>query len=237
MAVLLWLTPLFYYLPYATLAAVVMVGVLGLLDFKEMRRVWVVSRNEGLVTLCTFFMTLILAPKLAHAVLFGILLSLGVYLYETMRPRFRELIRNGEGDLIEIPEDSDVETCYLISIVRFNGSLYFANVSYFEQEILKLITAKQKLRYIILDCVSINKLDASGLESLRSICARLEEAGIELWFTRVRPPVLAVLKRGGLYDQLGSQSFYKNNEEVIAKLSGHLGAKHMGTCPLANRKS
>jgi SulP family sulfate permease len=235
MVVLLWLTPLFYYLPYATLAAVVMVGVLGLLDVKEMWRVWMVSRSEGIVTLSTFLMTIVLAPKLAHAVIFGILFSLAVYLYETMRPRFKELIRNAEGDLVEISGENVAESCYLISIVRFNGSLYFANVSYFEQEILKLISAKQKLRYIILDCVSINKLDASGLESLRSLCIRLEEAGMELWFTRVRPPVFNVLKRGGLYEQLGPHHFYKNNEEAIVKLTDYLGAKHMNTCPLARK--
>ncbi|AHE68321.1 SulP family inorganic anion transporter [Legionella oakridgensis] len=236
MVVLLWLTPFFYYLPYATLAVVIMVGVLGLLDIKEMWNVWKVSRKEGIVVLLTFLLTLLLAPRLAYAVLLGMLLSLGFYLYETMRPRFSELTRNEEGDIVEVSEGDTNDTCYLISLVRLNGSLYFANAAYFEEKILKLISAKQKLRYIILDCVSINQLDATGLEVLRSICSRLEEGGLELWFTRVRRPVLNVLKRGGLFAQLGEHHFYKNNEEALAKLAGHLGAKHMNTCPLAVRK-
>ncbi|WP_133127622.1 SulP family inorganic anion transporter [Legionella nagasakiensis] len=236
MTVLLWFTPLFYYLPYATLAVVIMVGVLGLLDVKEMWRVWNVSRKEGVVVLVTFLLTLVLAPRLAYAVLLSMLLSLGLYLYETMRPRFTELTRNEEGELVEVSEEDEQETCYLISLVRLNGSLYFANAAYFEEKILKLISAKQKLRYIILDCVSINQLDASGLETLRSVCSRLQEGGLELWFTRVRRPVLTVLKRGGLFDQLGEHHFYKNNEEALAKLTESLGAKHMNTCPLALRK-
>jgi len=233
MVVLLWLTPLFYYLPYATLAVVIMIGVLGLLDIREIWRVWKVSRNEGLVVLATFFLTMFLAPRLAHAMVLGMLLSLGVYLYETMRPRFTELTRNDEGDLAESSHDDPDNSCYLISLVRFNGSLYFANVSYFEEKILNLISAKQKLRYIILDCGSINKLDASGLETLRSVCSRLEDAGLELWFTRVRQPVLTILKRGGLFDQLGEHHFYKNNEQALATLAEHLGTKHMKTCPLS----
>lgn len=235
MAVLLWLTPLFYHLPYSTLAALIMVGVLSLVDFKKMWNIWTISRQEGLVSLATFILTLALAPSLAIAVLLGIALSLGVYLYETMRPRFTELTRNPDGELVEVTEDSELDTCYLISLVRFNGSLYFANAAYFEEKILKLISAKQKLHYIILDCVSINKLDASGLETLRSICSRLEDAGIELWFTRLRHPVLAALKSGGLYEQLGEHHFYKNNEQALAKLAEHLGAKHMNTCPLATK--
>lgn len=233
MIVLLWLTPLFYYLPYATLAAVIMVGALGLLDIKEMLRIWRVSRYEGMVAVATFLLTLVLAPRLAHAVLLGTLLALGAYLYETMRPRFTELTRNAEGELVEVGEEHSEKTCYLISLLRFNGSLYFANAAYFEDKILKLISEKQKLRYIILDCVSMNKLDASGLQTLQSVSERLEEGGIELWFTRVRQPVLAVLRRGGLYHVLGAHHFYKNNEQALQKLAEHLGDKHMKTCPLA----
>ena len=236
MVVLLWFTSLFYYLPYATLAAVIMVGVLGLIDIKEMRRVWQVSRHEGIVSLLTFFMTLFLAPHLAHAVILGMLLSLGVYLYETMRPRFNEIVRMAEGRGVEISEDLHYETCDLIRLVRFGGSLYFANISYFEDKILQLITAKQKLRYIILDCVGINKLDASGLEVLYSLCSRLEEVGIQMWFTRVRHPVFSVLKRGGFFEHLGAHHFEQTNDQALSKIMASLGTKHTHACHLINVK-
>ncbi|WP_133129905.1 SulP family inorganic anion transporter [Legionella yabuuchiae] len=233
MVVLLWLTPLFYYLPYATLGVIIMVGVLSLLDIKEMWRVWKISRNEGIVALTTFIMALVLAPRIAFAVMIGILLSLVFYLYETMRPKLSELIRDEHGELVEVTDSDAGKTCYLISILRFNGPLYFANAAYFEHKVLELISVKQKLRYIILDCVSLNQLDATGVETLRSVSERLEEAGIELWFTRVRRPVMRLLKRSGLVKKLGPHHFYKNNEIALAKLSEHLGPKHMNTCPLA----
>lgn len=236
MLVLLWLTPLFYYLPFATLGVVILVSVLSLLDVKEMWRVWKISRSEGLIALTTFIMALALAPRIAYAVVIGMLLSLGIYLYETMRPRFSELTRNKKGELVEIGKTDSLETCYLISLVRFHGTLYFANADYFENKILKLIHKKQKLRYIILDCFSINRLDATGADTLRSVYERLEDAGIELWFTRVRRPVMTVLERGGLVDKLGGDYFYKDNETALKRLAGHLGAKHMKTCPLAKKK-
>ncbi len=232
MVVLLWFTRLFYYLPYATLAAVIIVGVLGLIDVKEMRQVWQVSRSEGTVSLLTFLLTLLLAPHLAHAVILGMLLSLGVYLYETMRPRFNELARNADGSWVEIGEDDRYKTCDLVSLVRFGGSLYFANVSYFEEKILRLITTNKQLRYIILDCVGINKLDASGLETLYHLCKRLEDVNIQLWLTRVREPVFEVLKRGGLFDYLGEGRFYKSNEQALDKIIALLGKEHVHTCHL-----
>ena len=236
MVVLLWFTSLFYYLPYATLAAVIIVGVLGLIDVKEMRRVWRVSRNEGIVSLLTFLMTLCLAPHLAHAVILGMLLSLGLYLYETMRPRFSELEHNADGSWVEIGKDDHYKRCDKVSLVRFGGSLYFANVSYFEEKILQLISTEKKLKYIVLDCVGINKLDASGLEILYSLCLRLEEIGIQLWFTRVRQPVFAVLTRGGLLEHLGERHFYKTNEQALTQIMKNLGAEHAHSCHLLTKE-
>ncbi|QBR83122.1 STAS domain-containing protein [Legionella israelensis] len=233
MLVLLWLTPLFYYLPIATLAVVIIIAALGLLNFKEMIKIYRVDIKEGVVTLTTFILTLILAPKLEYAILLGMLISLGVYLNESRKPRFNELTRNEAGDLVEAsPEE---ETCYLISLIRFGGSLYFANASYFEDKILKLIKEKPKSRYIIVDCVSINNIDASGVETLRNLYQRLDEAGIELWFTRLRQPVLRALENGGLVELLGQHHFHKNNEVALNLLSEYLGAKHMNTCPLAKK--
>jgi len=236
MVVLLWLTPLFYYVPYATLAAVIMVGMLGLIDFKEMRRVGRVSRNEGIISWLTFLLTLLLAPSIAHAVLLGMLMSLGLYLYETMRPRFNEVVCDEDGSWIEMAEDASYKPCDLISLVRFGGSLYFANVSYFEANILRLITSKQNLRYILLDCVGINKLDASGLEILFSLSMRLDEVGIQLWFTRLRQPVFTILKRGGFVEHLGEDHFYKNNEQALDKMRLLLDKKHAHECHLMHAK-
>ena len=233
MLVLLWFTPLFYYLPISTLAAVIMYTIFKLLNIKAIIRAFRVSLHEGWVASLTFIMTLLLAPRIEIAVILGILMSLIVYLNDTRRPKFTEIIRNQKGELVDADHsNTDDQYCYLISLIRVGGSLYFANASYFEERILQLITQRPKLRYIIVDCISINKIDASGLEALVKVAEHLEQAGIELWFTRVRVNVMHVLKRGALAQRLGKERFYKNNEQALSRLSEHLGPKHINQCPL-----
>ena len=237
MIVLLWLTPLFYYLPYATLGVIIMVGVLSLLDLGEIWRIWRINQNEGIIALITFLMALALAPRIAYAVVVGMLLSLGVHLYQSMRPRISELSRNEHGQLVEMTKTKQYESCYLISLIRLHGTMYFANSDYFENKILDLVQNKQKLRYIILDCFSINRLDSTGVKTLKRISEKLEDAGIEIWFTRVRSTVLKTMVRSGFFDELGKHHFYKDTERALAILSDHLGQKHMKTCPLAKPKT
>lgn len=232
MMVLLWFTSLFYYLPYATLAVVVMVGVLGLLNLQEMVRVWRISRKEGFVSLVTFLLTLLLAPHVAYAVALGMVLSLSFYLYETMRPKLYELVRDSDGNWKELDEEMSKYSCPLISFIRFNGALYFANAAYFENYVSALVAKKRKLRYLILDCSHINHLDATGLDSIRYLYQYLAEMGVDLWFTRVRKGVLAALDRGGLIAHLGEGCFSLNNYQVLNTLAEHVSNKHKSTCPL-----
>ncbi|MCC5791385.1 MAG: SulP family inorganic anion transporter [Legionellaceae bacterium] len=233
MLVLLWFTPLFYYLPIPTLAAIIMYTIFKISDFSAIARAFRINRNEGWVALSTFILTLVLAPRIELAVLLGVLMSLIVYLNETMRPRFCEMIRNDKGELVDADRHMAAEHfCYLVSLVRLGGSLYFANASYFEERILQLIVKWPKVRYIIVDCVSVNTIDASGLEALTNVTRQLEEAGIELWFTRLRQPVMAALRRGSLVERFGPHHFYRSNEEALRYLSEYLGNKHVKNCPL-----
>lgn len=226
MIILLWLTPLFYYLPYATLAAVIMVGVVTLLDIKEFRRIFQVNRREGLVALGTLFLTVALAPRVANAIALGVVLSLGVTLYETMRPKIRILTQSEAGDLVEV-EDGTKQNPYF-SIIRFYGSLFFVDAAYFEEQILKLITAKPRLKFIILDCSRINKIDTTGAEAIRNIGFYLEEAGITLYFTRVRSSVLEVLHAANILNQDFATRVYKDNEEAIAHTQSNTNAYLQG---------
>ena len=232
MMVLAWCTSFFYYLPYATLAAIIILGMIKLIDLKEVIRIWHISYKEGMVSILTFILTLFLAPSLPYALILGMLLSLGVYLYETMRPRFNELVRVDTRQFSEIGQEEVYPRCSLVSLVRFGGSLYFANVSYFESHLLRLINKNKKLRYILLDCVSINKLDATGLETLFTLFLRLEELGIQLCFSRVRAQVFDVLKRGGMIEKLGAHHFYKNNEQALEQILSSLGEDHTHQCHL-----
>ncbi|MDP2707271.1 MAG: SulP family inorganic anion transporter, partial [Burkholderiales bacterium] len=122
---LLWLTPLLYHLPQATLAAVIMMAVVGLINIKAIQHAWKAHRQDGVVAVVTFVLTLAFAPHLDKGILIGAGLALILYLYRTMQPRVAVLARHADGTLRDA-EVFSLKTCDEIAVVRFDGSLYFA---------------------------------------------------------------------------------------------------------------
>lgn len=149
-ATLLFFTPLLYHVPQTTLAAVIMVAVIGLLSVRVFKRTWLVQPQDGVVAIVTFVLTLMFAPHLDRAMIVGILLSLGLFLYRTMRPRVAVLSRHPDGSLRDA-EIHGLQTCPNISVIRFDGSLYFSNTSYFEDTVIRKLATKPELRLVIVD--------------------------------------------------------------------------------------
>ncbi len=228
---LLWLTPLLYHLPQATLAAVIMMAVLGLINVKAFKHTWQANRNDGIVAIVTFALTLAFAPHLDKGILIGIGLALILYLYRTMKPRIAVLARHPDGTLRDA-ELFGLETCDDISMVRFDGSLYFANTSYFEEKVQERVATKPDLKYIIVVGEGINEIDATGEEMLANLTERLQNAEIELLFTGLKKQVLDVFVRTGLYDQLGAERFFRTEDMALDYVWKKLGNHHEVDCPL-----
>ena len=228
---LLWLTPLLYHLPQATLAAVIMMAVIGLVNIKALRRTWKVQRNDGVVAITTFILTLVFAPHLEWAIVIGVLLSLGMVLYRTMRPRVAELSRHPDGSLRDAYAYG-LKTCEQICVLRFEGSLYFANISFFEDKVMQAMAEKPELRYFIVDGVSINNVDSTGAEMLEAVTERLYEAGVQVLFSRVKQQAMRILKRGGFIERVGEERFFRNNELALDAIYETLGSDHAADCPL-----
>ncbi len=222
---------IFYYLPKATLAAIIIVSVIGLINFKSMLNIFRVSRNEGLLSIFTFIATLLLAPRIDYAILLGVLVSLVNYLNEGMKPKLVELVLQGSDEWGE--QKTEQSLCYLISMVRFGGSLYFANAAYFSDRLLDLVSKRPKLKYIIIDCIRINQIDASGLQALESMVTQLDEIGVEVWFVRMSQSVQSVVKHSSCQLLTKETVFFRTLPAAIKKLSEYLGPKHMSTCPLS----
>jgi SulP family sulfate permease len=133
---LLWLTPLLYHLPQATLAAVIIMAVINLVKIEPIKHAWKVQRHDAAVAIITFMLTIIWAPHLDKGIMVGVLLSLALFLYRSMAPRIAVLSRDPDGSLRDA-EVRKLQTCRNISLIRFDGSLYFANTGYFEDKILE----------------------------------------------------------------------------------------------------
>ena len=230
---LLWFTPLLYHLPQATLAAVIMLAVIGLVRIRPIGNAWRIDRNDGLVAVLTFVLTLWLAPHLEQGILIGVLVSLGLYLHHTMRPRIVALARHPDGALHDA-EAYGLATCPNIGVIRVDGSLYFASAGYLEDKVMEKLARKPDLRFVIIDAEGINRIDATGEEMLRQLMGSLEENSIELLFSRMKRPVFEVLERSGLVARLGRERFFPRTERALEYAWEKLGDDHDATtCPLA----
>ncbi|MEK7207136.1 MAG: SulP family inorganic anion transporter [Pseudomonadota bacterium] len=228
---LLWLTPLLYHLPQATLAAVIMMAVVGLINVKAIKHAWKANKQDGIVAIVTFALTLAFAPHLDKGILIGAGLALILYLYRTMQPRVAVLARHPDGTLRDA-EMFGLDTCKNITMVRFDGSLYFANTSYFEDKIQERVATKPELKYVIVLADGINEVDATGEEMLSHLSERLHATDIEILFAGVKKQVMDVFERTGLYQSLGPGRFFRTEEQALDHVWKKLGNNHEVDCPL-----
>jgi len=231
---LLFLTPLLYHLPKAVLAAVIMTAVFGLINFKSVKHAWHASRHDGIASIVTFIATLAFAPHLDKGIEIGAGLAILLYLYRTMTPRVAILGRYKDGTLRDV-KVNDLETSDQIIAIRYDGSLYFANVSYFEDAILEAVSDKPDAEYILVVGDAINQLDASGEEVLHHLNERLTENNIQIVFSGLKRQVLLVLHETGLFDEIGKENIFANEDmalESIYKRLGDTSEFDSANCPL-----
>ena len=211
---ILWLTPLLYHLPQATLAAIILMSVVNLVHFSPLRHAWKVEKHDGWVGLLTFIMTLIFAPHLENGIAFGIIMSLGLFLYRTMEPNFTELSVQKGSIIASRFLDDTTEVSNAVKIAKWSGSLYFANAAYFETKLLELISNNEELKYIIVDVASIVQVDASGEQVLRNLVESCSDSGVEILFART-DRLEAELYRSGFKKRFGENRFFDLRADAL----------------------
>ncbi len=229
---LLFLTPLLYNLPEAVLASVIMMAVVGLVNLKAIVHIWHASRYDGIAAIVTFFATLGFAPHLDHGILLGAALSISFFLYRTMQPRVAVLGRFEDGSLRDLAVYPHLPDDERIIVIRFDGQLYFANVSYFEDKLLAALSVKQKAKFLLVIGDGINQMDASGEEVVRHLEERLREHGIVLVFSGLKRQVINVMRSTGLFDLLGGNAnIFPNDTHALTSIYQRL-CNSEGPCPL-----
>ncbi len=215
---LLFLTPLLYHLPAAVLASVIMMAVMGLVNFKAIKHAWRAHKHDGIAAGITFVGTLGFAPHLEWGIVIGAALALGFYLFRTMRPRVAILGRYKDGTLRDIAIHPELATDKRLVAVRFDGSLYFANVSYFEDAILAAESNNPNAKFILVVGDAINELDASGEEVLRHLVERLKETGVTLVFSGLKRQIILVLKHTGAWEIIGDDNIFATEDMALKNI-------------------
>jgi SulP family sulfate permease len=220
---LLFLTPYLYHLPKATLGVIILLAVAGLITPSAIKHAWKASKADGAVAIVTFAVTLIAAPHLDKGILVGAALALGLFLYRTMKPRVAQLGRYTDGTLRDVKVNPDLPTSEHVIAMRFDGQLYFANVSYFEDAILEAVAEKPKAKYVLVVGDGINNLDATGEEVIKHLHERLHESGITLVFSGLKKQVLDVMRNTGLFEEIGQKHIFANEDQALAAIYEWLG--------------
>ena len=128
---LLFFTPLLYHLPQSVLAAVIMMAVIGLLNASGFIHAWKAQWYDGAISILTFVCTLAFAPHLDKGIMIGVVLSLMVFLYKSMRPRVASLALT-EDSAYRDASVYKLAECPYLAVVRFDGTLFFANASFWK---------------------------------------------------------------------------------------------------------
>jgi len=209
-----FLTPLLYYLPVATLAATIIVAVFSLVDIQALRHSWHFSRGDFSASLVTIILTLLVGVE--AGVIAGLGFSLALYLYRTSKPHIAVVGQVAGTQHFRNSLRHQVNLCDQVVSVRIDESLYFANARFLEDSIYRLVAESDKVTDLVLMCSAINDIDISALESLENINHRLASSEVKFHLSEVKGPVMDKLKRSSLLDQLTGQVFLSQYEAFTA---------------------
>ena len=212
----MYLTPLIHDLPIATLAATIIVAVLGLVDFAILRRAWIYSRADFAAVAATIVLTLGFGVEVGVSA--GVILSVGLHLYRSSRPHIAEVgLVPGTQHFRNILRH-DVITDPAVVTFRPDQSLYFANARFVEDHIFDRVQAGGPVRDVVLMCAAINEIDLSAVETLETINTRLDEMGVRLHLSEVKGPVMDRLRRAHFLSQLTGEVHLAQYDAFVALL-------------------
>lgn len=199
-------------LPKATLAATIIVAVLGLVDFSILRKTWNYSKNDFIGVAATLVMTLLAGVEIGVSV--GVAASLVLHLYKSSKPHIAEVGEIKGTKHFRNVKRHKVETSPDVVSLRVDESLYFANASYLEDEIFRILGERKQLRHIILMCTAVNEIDISALEVLESVNDILRQEGIGFHLSEVKGPVMDCLENTHFLANLNGQVFLSQYQAV-----------------------
>ena len=208
-ALLLVLAPdLLQHLPSSALAAVVIASAIGLLEIKDLRRIYRIQRWEFWLSIACLVGVAVLGviPGIGVAIVIAVI----EFLWDGWRPHHAVLGRvdgiRGYHDIKRYPAARLIPGLVLF---RWDAPLFFANAELFSQNVLEAAArSPTAVRRIIVSAEPVTSVDVTSADVLAELARTLSESGIELRFAEMKDPVKDKLKRFELLERLGAASFY-----------------------------
>ncbi len=211
---LLFLTPLFYYLPTAVLAAIIITAVFGLIDVTTARNLFTIRKVDGWTLVITFCSTLIFSP--VRGLLIGLAFSLVVFIWRSAYPHIAELGYLEKDDVFRnVKRYPDATTYPHVVILRIDAPLYFANMKFLEDRLNRAFVERPELQLIILDMADVSDIDAVAIHTLEHLMATYGERNIDFAFTDMIGPVRDLVKKAGWTEKYGDKMNYLSVKRAL----------------------
>ncbi|MCL6259618.1 solute carrier family 26 protein [Aquiflexum sp. TKW24L] len=213
---LLFFTGLFYNLPSAILAAVVLVAVSGLIDFKEPVHLWHKDKSDFAMLVATFVITLTLGIE--TGIISGMVLSLLVVIYRASRPHIAQLGRvPGTNTFRNITRFQNLEVRDDLLMVRIDGPIYFANVEFIKDKLdLWILEKGKKVKMLVFNMESVSNIDSTGAHELNEWINTWRKSGMDISMTSIKGPVRDVLNRWALLESVGSDHIFLDDNTALS---------------------
>lgn len=213
------LTPMFFYIPNAVLAAIIVIAVIGLVDFKTPVKLWRYSRPDAIALMTTFVS--VIGLGIETGILIGVAATIVMLMWKMSRPHVAEVGRVGESEHFRNIQRHEVQLTDGVLAFRVDESLNFANAPFLESWLHEQISERPDIESVLLISSGINEVDATGIEVLETIIRELKSAGVEFYMSNVKGPVTDRLEAAGF-----EPHFLKNHIFLSA---------HQAICSLANQ--
>jgi sulfate permease, SulP family len=216
----LFLTPLFHYLPSAVLAAIIMVAVAGLFDAAEMKHLWHTDRRDFAMLMVTFLATLGFGIEMGIAA--GVVLSLLMVIYQSTRPHAAELGElDDTGKFRSVMRYPQAQVRQDVLVYRFDAPLYFANAGYFRESLSERLRMRNSPpALVVLDATAITSIDSTGIQVMDAVAEELSSEGMALYIVGATGPVRDTLSRSGVVEALGEDHFFFDVADALRCFDG-----------------
>lgn len=205
-------------LPLASLAALIIVAISSLLDWRTLRECVRFDRADAAGWLVTFLGVLFLGVE--HGIMLGIALSVGTVLWRQSRPHIAIIGRIPDTEHFRNVQRHQVETLESAVFLRVDANLFFANWDRIREFIDQQTRHLKKKGKVVLSMASVSDIDSTALEGLQALSRDLKARQVDLSMCEVKGPISDKLKRVKLFEQVDIH--LSNNQAFEAILaSGH----------------
>jgi SulP family sulfate permease len=194
---------------------VVIVAVIGLIDYKEAVHLWKEDRSDFWMLMATFVITLTMGIETGIGA--GVVLSLAMVVYRSARPHIAVLGKVPNSDFYRnIQRFDNLEQREDILILRMDGPLYFANLNYFKEQLMNLMATRgEALKVIVINADSISHVDSSAVHALKDWVTEIQNQGYKLYFTNLIGPVRDIFAKSGLVELIGANNLFMSNQQAV----------------------